>query len=75
MRAFPVVATAGVAGGLELRRAGVGGHANAMAAVFVQIEERGCCVLDNDATVANHVVAELVRDLIGSFTRVTIEEL
>ena len=70
-----VVASAVVANGLELRRAGVSGDAKAMPAVSVQLEERGFYVLDNDRTVANHVVAELVRYLVGSFARVTIEEL
>lgn len=74
--AVSVVASVSVsdsgAGGLELRRAGA--DANAMPAVAVQIEERGFYVLDNDATVANHVVAELVRNLLGYFERVTIEE-
>ena len=72
----PVIASGVVAGHLELRRAGVSGdaNANAMPAVSVQVEERGFYVLDNDATVTNHVVAELVRYLVGFFERVTIEE-
>jgi hypothetical protein len=45
-----------------------------MPAVVVAIEERGFYVLDNDATVANLVMAELVRYLVGHFPRVTIEE-
>lgn len=65
-----VSATAGIS--LELRRAG--GRPEAMPSVSVQIEERGFYVLDNDATIANHVVAEIVRYLMGSFDRVVIEE-
>ena len=67
-----VVASANGTGGLDLRRAGA--TANAMSAVTVQVEERGFYVLDNDRTIANLVVAELVRYLVGSFERVTIEE-
>jgi hypothetical protein len=68
----PVVAAASGAGILELRRANA--NPDAMPAVSVRIEERGFYVLDNDRTVANLVVAELVRYLTGSFERVTIEE-
>ena len=68
----PVVVHASGAGALELRRASANVHA--MPAVSVHIEERGFYVLDNDRTVANLVVAELVRYLTGSFERVTIEE-
>ncbi len=71
---IPVVVVARTAGGLDLRRASAGAAPSAMPAVSVQIEERGVYVLDNDRTIANLVVAELVRYLVGSFERVTVEE-
>ena len=70
----PVVVHASGAGVLELRRASANVDAQAMPAVSVRIEERGFYVLDDDRTVANLVVAELVRYLTGAFERVTIEE-
>lgn len=69
----PVLVIARRAGALELAR--VNADAGAMPAVSVQLEERGFYVLDNDRTVANLVVAELLRYLVASFERVTLEEL
>ena len=71
---IPIIVVARTAGGLDLRRASADAASNAMPAVSVQIEESGFYVLDNDRTIANLIVAELVRYLVGSFERVTGEE-
>jgi hypothetical protein len=42
--------------------------------VQITVEARGFYILDNSGELANHVLAELVRYMIGTCRRVTIEE-
>ena len=67
----PVVASGVAAGVYELRQAPGG---SGMPDVSIQIEQGGFYLLDNNATLADLVLGELVRYLLGYYGSVTIEE-